>query len=99
MTLDPMFSGYEPGESPCRHPLDLLPTSELISALERRFDTLVFAGTILLTDGPTGKEEQRVVRVKGHDLIQAGLVQLLLRHCQPPMLPAVKVDGGIGGQE
>lgn len=79
--------------------IDLTSTPDLIAALERRFDTLVFAGTILLTDGPIGKEEQRVVRVKGHDLIQAGLVQLLLRHCQPPMLPAVRADGTIGGQE
>jgi len=77
--------------------LDLTSTPELIAALDRRFDVLVFAGTILLVDGPQGKQEQRVVRRKGHDLVQTGLVQLLIIHCQPQELPADKgqqIGGG-----
>lgn len=76
--------------------IDLASTPDLLAALERRFDTLVFAGTILLVDGPAGKQEQRVVRRKGHDLVQAGLVQLLAMHCQ---LQELAVDRGdpIGG--
>ncbi len=78
--------------------LDLIPTPDLLAALERRFDTLVFAGTILLQISPQAAQEQRIVRRKGHDLIQVGLVQVLAMHIQPQMLP---VDGEtpIGGPE
>ncbi len=78
--------------------LDLLPTPDLLAALERRFDTLVFAGTILIRRTPEAFQEQRIVRRKGHDLIQVGLVQYLNMHIQPQMLPA---DPGtpIGGDD
>lgn len=78
--------------------LDLIPTPDLLAALERRFDTLVFAGTILLRKTPEVFQEQRIVRRKGHDLIQVGLVQYLAMHVQPQMLPA---DPGtpVGGPE
>jgi hypothetical protein len=71
-----------------RDALDLAPTRDLLATLERRFDTLVLAGTIKLTQDATGTQEQRVVRVTGHDLIQAGLVALLAEHCRPQRLAA-----------
>lgn len=77
--------------------LDLVPTPDLLAALERRFDTLVFAGTILLRQIPGASQEQRIVRRKGHDLIQVGLLHLLMEHCQPQ--PLTQDTGTIGGPD
>lgn len=77
--------------------LDLISTPDLIAALERRFDTLVFAGTILLRSIPGAFQEQRVVRRKGHDLIQVGLVHVLMEYCQPQ--PLTQDTGTIGGPD
>ncbi len=81
-----------------RDSLDLASTSDLLDALERRFDALVLAGTILISTAPGGNQEQRVVRRKGHDLVGVGLVHLLLVHCQPHPLPEDR-EMPIGGRE
>ena len=78
--------------------LDLISTTDLLAALERRFDTLIFAGTILLQIAPQAAQEQRIIRRKGHDLVQVGLVQYLTMHVQPQMLP-VDTGKAIGGED